>query len=52
MLIIFLINFFKQLFEIKFDFIRTICNHEHFISFSLPIGKGISNLNQFAGKFT
>ena len=38
----------KQLFEIKFDFIRIICNHEHYIAFSLPVRKPISNINEFA----
>ncbi|CAF0807517.1 unnamed protein product, partial [Brachionus calyciflorus] len=38
----------KTLFELKFDFIRIVCNHEHFISFSLPIRKAISNIHEFA----
>jgi hypothetical protein len=38
----------KQLFEIKFDFIRIVCNHEHFIAFSLPVRRSISNINEFA----
>jgi hypothetical protein len=38
----------KQLLELKFDFIRIFCNHEHYIAFSLPIRKSISNINEFA----
>ncbi len=38
----------KQLSEIKFDFIRIVCNHEHYIAFSLPVRRPISNINEFA----
>ncbi len=39
----------KQMLQIKFDFIRIVCNHEHFVAFSLPIRKAVSNINEFAG---
>jgi hypothetical protein len=38
----------KQLAEIKFDFVRIVCNHEHYVAFSLPIRRPISNINEFA----
>ncbi len=37
----------RYLFELKFDFIRTICNHEHYIAFNLPIRKCLANINEF-----
>ncbi len=36
------------MFLIKFDFIRIVCNHEHYISFCLPIRKAVSNINEYA----
>lgn len=39
--------FEKQLFELKFNFIRIICNHEHYIALSLPIRKCLININEF-----
>ena len=38
----------KQLYELIFDFIRIICNHEHYIAFNLPVQKFITNINEFA----
>lgn len=35
------------MFEMKIDFIRTVCNHEHYVAFSLPVRKCVSNINEF-----
>lgn len=41
----------KIIHELKLDFIRIICNHEHYVAFSLPTRKAVSNIHDFVGKF-
>ncbi|RNA16406.1 dedicator of cytokinesis 9-like, partial [Brachionus plicatilis] len=38
----------KIIHEIKLDFIRIVCNHEHYIAFSLPTRKAVTSIHDFA----
>uniref|UniRef100_A0A669CUV7 Dedicator of cytokinesis 11 n=1 Tax=Oreochromis niloticus TaxID=8128 RepID=A0A669CUV7_ORENI len=41
-----LANFIKVLTEMKFDFLMTVCNHEHFIPLNLPMAFGRTKLQR------
>uniref|UniRef100_A0A669QSS8 Dedicator of cytokinesis 9 n=1 Tax=Phasianus colchicus TaxID=9054 RepID=A0A669QSS8_PHACC len=41
----------KTLFEFKFEFLRVVCNHEHYIPLNLPMPFGKGRVQRYQGKF-
>uniref|UniRef100_A0A8C3N6L7 Uncharacterized protein n=1 Tax=Geospiza parvula TaxID=87175 RepID=A0A8C3N6L7_GEOPR len=41
----------KALFEFKFEFLRVVCNHEHYIPLNLPMPFGKGRVQRYQGKF-
>uniref|UniRef100_A0A670YXA0 Dedicator of cytokinesis 9 n=1 Tax=Pseudonaja textilis TaxID=8673 RepID=A0A670YXA0_PSETE len=41
----------KALFEFKFEFLRAVCNHEHYIPLNLPMPFGTGRIQRYQGKF-
>lgn len=42
--------FFQALFEFKFEFLRVVCNHEHYIPLNLPMPFGKGRVQRYQGK--
>uniref|UniRef100_A0A672M0G6 Dedicator of cytokinesis protein 9-like n=1 Tax=Sinocyclocheilus grahami TaxID=75366 RepID=A0A672M0G6_SINGR len=42
----------KTLYEFKFEFLRVVCNHEHYIPLNLPMPFGKGRIQRFQGKHT
>uniref|UniRef100_A0A673BNV9 Dedicator of cytokinesis 9 n=1 Tax=Sphaeramia orbicularis TaxID=375764 RepID=A0A673BNV9_9TELE len=40
----------KTLFEFKFEFLRVVCNHEHYVPLNLPMPFGKGRILRFQGK--
>ena len=40
----------QTLFEFKFEFLRVICNHEHYIPLNLPMPFGKGRIQRFQGE--
>ena len=38
------------MFEFKFEFLRVICNHEHYIPLNLPMPFGKGRIQRFQGE--
>ena len=43
--------FLQTLFEFKFEFLRVVCNHEHYIPLNLPMPFGKGRVQRYQGKF-
>uniref|UniRef100_A0A0E9VIF4 Uncharacterized protein n=1 Tax=Anguilla anguilla TaxID=7936 RepID=A0A0E9VIF4_ANGAN len=41
---------FQTLYELKFEFLRVVCNHEHYIPLNLPMPFGKGRIQRFQGK--
>lgn len=41
---------FQTLFEFKFEFLRVVCNHEHYVPLNLPMPFGKGRIQRFQGK--
>uniref|UniRef100_A0A4W6G3G6 Dedicator of cytokinesis 9 n=1 Tax=Lates calcarifer TaxID=8187 RepID=A0A4W6G3G6_LATCA len=41
---------FKTLFEFKFEFLRVVCNHEHYVPLNLPMPFGKGRILRFQGE--
>lgn len=49
------LNFFfslQTLFEYKFEFLRVVCNHEHYIPLNLPMPFGKGRIQRYQGNLT
>lgn len=44
--------FLQTLFEFKFEFLRVVCNHEHYIPLNLPMPFGKGRVQRYQGKFS
>lgn len=44
-----LLCLFQTLFEFKFEFLRVVCNHEHYIPLNLPMPFGKGRIQRFQG---
>uniref|UniRef100_A0A8C2AHL8 Dedicator of cytokinesis 9b n=1 Tax=Cyprinus carpio TaxID=7962 RepID=A0A8C2AHL8_CYPCA len=42
----------KTLYEFKFEFLRVVCNHEHYVPLNLPMPFGKGRIQRFQGKHT
>lgn len=42
--------FLQTLFEYKFEFLRVVCNHEHYIPLNLPMPFGKGRIQRYQGK--
>lgn len=42
--------FFQTLFEFKFEFLRVVCNHEHYVPLNLPMPFGRGRFVRFQGE--
>lgn len=40
----------QTLFEFKFEFLRVVCNHEHYVPLNLPMPFGKGRIQRFQGK--
>ncbi|XP_062417329.1 dedicator of cytokinesis protein 9 isoform X2 [Pungitius pungitius] len=40
----------KTLYEFKFEFLRVVCNHEHYVPLNLPMPFGKGRIQRFQGK--
>lgn len=41
----------QTLFEYKFEFLRVVCDHEHYIPLNLPMPFGKGRIQRYQGKF-
>lgn len=41
--------FLQTLFEYKFEFLRVVCNHEHYIPLNLPMPFGKGRIQRYQG---
>lgn len=46
----FLSPHFQTLYEFKFEFLRVVCNHEHYVPLNLPMPFGKGRIQRFQGK--
>lgn len=46
----FLLHSKQTLYEFKFEFLRVVCNHEHFIPLNLPMPFGKGRIQRFHGE--
>lgn len=46
----FLLHFHQTLYEFKFEFLRVVCNHEHFVPLNLPMPFGKGRIQRFQGE--
>lgn len=44
--------FLQTLFEYKFEFLRVVCNHEHYIPLNLPMPFGKGRIQRYQGKLS
>jgi len=42
----------QTLYEFKFEFLRVVCNHEHYVPLNLPMPFGKGRIQRFQGKHT
>lgn len=42
--------FFQTLYEFKFEFLRVVCSHEHYVPLNLPMPFGKGRIQRFQGK--
>lgn len=46
----FVVHSCQTLYEFKFEFLRVVCNHEHFVPLNLPMPFGKGRIQRFQGK--
>lgn len=46
------IFFLQTLFEYKFEFLRVVCNHEHYIPLNLPMPFGKGRIQRYQGNLS
>lgn len=46
----FLLYSYQTLYEFKFEFLRVVCNHEHYVPLNLPMPFGKGRIQRFQGK--
>lgn len=44
--------FLQTLFEYKFEFLRVVCNHEHYIPLNLPMPFGKGRIQRYQGNLS
>lgn len=49
-LVLYLEYILQTLFEFKFEFLRVVCNHEHYIPLNLPMPFGKGRIQRYQGK--
>lgn len=47
----FLLLSYQTLYEFKFEFLRAICNHEHYVPLNLPMPFGKGRIQRFQGRW-